>query len=333
MPSTGGQYSAWCFTINNPREAALHPEDHPKNWTGYKYLVYQLEKGHDTGTYHWQGYVYWLRKKALGGCKKVHGHAHWEPRRGTHEQAREYCTKEDTRVPGTDMENPYDPGPFEFGDPPEPGKRNDLLEIKALVDENAPEKDLWENHFGSMVRYSSGINKYRNIKITPRSYKTEVAVFYGPTGTGKTRYIRDTLPSDKCYWITKGRTGDPWMDGYDPVVHDHVVIDEFYGWIKWDMLLRMLDRYPLQLEIKGGMVQFKPKYIWITSNKSPAEWYKTGENGRDFATLLRRLNVIRRYTALGEYVTEREEFDAPQQHSEVESDQELESQEEIMFDY
>lgn len=309
MPAVGGQYTAWTFTIHNIKDEQQHPEDHPKNWQGFKYLCYQLEKCPDTGKLHWQGYVCWVRKKALGGCKKVHGTAHWEPRRGTHEQARDYCKKQESRCSAADSGG-IDVGPHEFGDEPAPGKRNDLAELKELVDSKAPETELWDNHFSSMVRYSNGIMKYRMLRTTPRDFKSLVSVFYGPTGTGKTKWIRDFCLPEKTFWMVRARSdGDPWMDGYDPELHENVVLDEFYGWIKWDTLLRMLDRYPYQMEVKGGKVQFKPKCIWITSNKRPEDWYKTGTTGRDFETLLRRINLVRHYTAMGVYTVERAEFD------------------------
>ena len=52
-------------------------------------------------------------------------------------------------------------------------------------------------------------------------------------------------------------------------------------------MLRLLDRYPFQVEIKGAHVQFTSKLIVITSNKSPDSWYKC-EN----SALLRRIDHI-----------------------------------------
>lgn len=306
MPATGPQVTAWCFTLHSPTPDA---NDHPKNWQGYKYLIYQLEQCPDTGRYHWQGYVIWHRKKTLAACKKIHDTAHWEPRNGPHEKARDYCKKEDTRVAGDDLGNDFDPGPHEFGDEPAPGTRVDLLELKAAVDDGASELELYNQNFGSMVRNGNGILRYRSLIIAPRNTKTEVAVFYGPTGTGKTYYIQQNIPQDKCFWLSRARgRDDPWMDGYDPAVHEHVVLDDFYGWIRWDTLLRMLDAYPLRLEIKGGTVVFKPKYIWITSNNKPEDWYNTMKLGQDFATLLRRINVIWHFKARDDRVIEREQF-------------------------
>ena len=54
-----------------------------------------------------------------------------------------------------------------------------------------------------------------------------------------------------------------WWDGYKQ--HECVIIDDFYGWIKYDDLLKICDRYPYQVPVKGSFEQFTSKYIWITS--------------------------------------------------------------------
>jgi hypothetical protein len=74
-----------------------------------------------------------------------------------------------------------------------------------------------------------------------------------------------------------------FFDGYDG--QEDVVVDEFYGWIPYDLLCRMCDRYPLLVDTKGGAVQFCPKRIWITSNKKPEDWYKL-----DMSAMFRRLS-------------------------------------------
>ena len=38
-------------------------------------------------------------------------------------------------------------------------------------------------------------------------------------------------------------------------------------------MLRLLDRYPCQVETKGGSINFAPKKIIILSNKAPEDWY------------------------------------------------------------
>lgn len=170
MPSNGPQTRAWCFTIHNIDWN--DPEDRPETWyaAGHvSYMVYQLEVCPDTGRHHWQGYLLWNRKKTLTGCKKIHPTAHWETRRGTHEQARDYCKKDDTRCPATDTE--HDPGPFEFGDEPKPGERQDLIEVKAAIDSGLTYRDLWQLHFNAMLRYNRNLREYREVVMPPVTLK------------------------------------------------------------------------------------------------------------------------------------------------------------------
>lgn len=54
------------------------------------YMVTQLERG-ESGTAHLQGYVILMNPKGLSGVKRIHATAHWEVRRGTHEQV---CMRE-----------------------------------------------------------------------------------------------------------------------------------------------------------------------------------------------------------------------------------------------
>lgn len=301
MPAAGPQVRAWCFTVHIRNRDELNDFKPFEQWEGVTYIVYQLEKCPETRRTHFQGYVLWSKKKTLAFCKKQHAHAHWEVRRGTHEQARDYCKKPESRV---SLEHCY-----EFGDEPKPGQRQDLIALKADIDEGKSSLAIWDAHFPVMLKYHRGAQVYMNLKIPQRHFQTEVAVLYGPTGTGKTRWIHDNLPHAETYWVTSARSnGDPWMDGYDPTIHKYVVIDEFYGWIAWNTILRMLDRYPLQVETKGGQVQFTPRMIFITSNKPPLEWYaKLAEKGTCMDPLLRRLHIIRRYTAPGVYVEEKNE--------------------------
>lgn len=83
-----------------------------------KYCVCQLEKG-EQGTLHLQGYVELHDAKTLKWLKlNFSWDAHFEPRKGTAQQARDYCRKDDTRQSG----------PWEFGEwtPIRQGQRTDI---------------------------------------------------------------------------------------------------------------------------------------------------------------------------------------------------------------
>lgn len=52
-----------------------------------------------------------------------------------------------------------------------------------------------------------------------------------------------------------------------------MVLDDFYGWLKYDEMLRLMDRYPMLVQTKGGQATFLAKKLLITSNTLPASWY------------------------------------------------------------
>lgn len=109
-------------------------------------------------------------------------------------------------------------------------------------------------------------------------------MFWGATGVGKSRRAWaeatfDAYPKDP-------RT--KFWDGYRG--QEHVVIDEFRGGIDVSHLLRWLDRYPVNVEIKGSSTTLCAKKFWITSNLPPEQWYPDLDEATKLA-LLRRLNV------------------------------------------
>lgn len=79
----------WCFTVNNyTKEDIIKIHDCEK----IKYAIIACEVG-ENGTPHLQGYLCWKNKQALSACKKLHATAHWEVKRGTVQQAIDYCKK------------------------------------------------------------------------------------------------------------------------------------------------------------------------------------------------------------------------------------------------
>lgn len=255
----------WVFTLNNPHETISE-----RKFTGCTYLVSQLERG-ASGTLHYQGYVEFKEKKTINDLKRYLPGAHFEPRRGSQQQAIDYCKKASTRTGEA----------YEWGNPKKQGKRTDLEEIRQRIIEGWSNKDVADGYFGSWCRYNRSFMVYKNLIQPVRTWKPEVFLLYGPPGTGKSRYALESGPADQQYWKQRSI----WWDLYE--AHETVVLDDYYGWLPWDVLLRILDRYPLLVETKGGQVQFLPKKIYITSNSKPEEWYKESPN---LAALKRRID-------------------------------------------
>lgn len=292
------QSRAWMVTINNP---VLDPttgsfagtKDDPRTWDQVQFAAGQLEKG-ESGTTHLQLYVYFAHNKALTstpgtGVKKVHPLAHWEVRRGTHEQALTYVTKDESSLGQR----------FIFGDPPNaPGKTNDSSEfdeVKAKLDEGKTLAEIADCHFSLFLKHHSGLASYIGKKRPARrTWLTKNLVIFGSTGTGKSRFCHDLelLFPGEVYWKSK----DKWWGDYNG--EPYIVMDEFYGWVPYDELLRMLDRYVFRPEVKGAHIYVQPRAVVFTSNKEPTEWYP---NVSDTSALLRRLHVVSRLDEAGKY--------------------------------
>lgn len=250
---------SYVFTLNNPLddakdklESAFKDVD-----SAVRYAIWQGETG-EQGTPHLQGYIEFTRPVRLPHCAVLIPRAHFEPRRGTREQAIAYCSKQETRTCG----------PYEFGESRAggQGKRNDLLSLKTAIDHGATEKEIADLDFGAWCRNYRAFERYRRLQSTQTDRPISVEVLIGPPGSGKSRSALARYPG--AYWKPRGL----WWDGYER--QTVVVIDEYYGWLPWDTLLRILDRYPLILETKGGGVNYQATHVVITTNRSPRQWYK-----------------------------------------------------------
>lgn len=304
----------WVFTLNNP-QATLLPED----WTNVTFLIATLEEG-ESGTLHYQGYLEWGTPRALSTCKLLLPTAHWEIRRGSRLQAIQYVLKTiDTdamaafsvvtsgEVMYTDVATLavalsdfakviYKGDPITYGELLRNPKKRPVEErlnmVKELIKGGASDLSIADEHFDLWVKYSTAFSKYRLLNAPPRNFKTHVVVITGPTGTGKSKWAADTYP--EAYWKPRS----DWWDGY--IGQECVVLDEFYGWLPHDLLLRLCDRYPLNVQVKGGTVNFTSKNIVITSNKDPRLWYKNFY----FAAFERRVEEWRVYEEGGQRISE-----------------------------
>lgn len=260
----------WCFTSFMDAKPSFDPEL-------FWYIVYQREKAPDTGRLHWQGFCHSKKRMYRRAVQLAIGDegAHMECARSI-QHAIDYCCKADTRVEG----------PFEHGDKSKvasQGNRSDLEEVhKKLVDGQGL-LEISDAHFSTFIRYHRGIMLWEGMHKAPRSKPPCITVIWGLTGVGKSLWAAEHHPG--AFWLGRGNGTNVWWDGYHG--QDTCIIDEFYGWLKWDFFLKLLDRYPLRVECKGGSVQFNSSHIIITSNKHWSEWYKSERI--DMGPFIRRL--------------------------------------------
>lgn len=251
-----------------------------------KYVIWQVEKAPTTGTRHLQGYFVIHEQHGDSGrasMKWVNDHIYKQmyvaKRMGTHQQAIDYCRKQESRVAG-----PYEYGQHIDADANRKGignkKKATLDELRIKIDNGVPMEQLWIDHFNIMTAHSKAMKEYSKIVLSrERRPEPKTFVFWGPPGTGKTHRVVSSIERLKlnAFWYRPG-VGGAWFDGYDPLVHDCVVFDEFKGQVPYTLMLALLDKYPCHVEGKGTSISFRPKVIFITSNFAPNEWY--GRNGK-----------------------------------------------------
>lgn len=273
----GKQSKRWVFTLNNYTELEYGSLESAFSEKKVTYVLFAKEVG-ASGTPHLQGYLELAKKKTTNGLRTLLG----IPRivlfyaKGTAAQSLEYCSKQ----------NP----PMVFGSPMMQGNRSDLDHVKEMLASGAPMLEVAESDFSSYVRYKRGFEGYQRMvqEAVPYSPPT-VIVHWGVAGAGKTRFVYDNHPVEDIWaW-----GGGQWFDGYDQ--HPIALFDDFDGSdIAYRLLLRVLDRYPIRVPVKGGFVAWRPKVIYITSNLKPAEWYNLSDN----AALLRRLTTVTHFSGI-----------------------------------
>ena len=282
----------WCFTINNPTLDTAEQLQCLYNNPAIQFLHCTLETGMNN-TPHYQGYLELKRHKLRQTVKNLlPQNPHLEPRRGTAYQALTYCLKTIPEDLQEELRNKSLNDSFQstlplLELPPSITINTDsqsvdailsknkskklkkderILAIKIAIDQGKSNNEIAELDFPIWLQYAKHFDHYRTLISKPRDHPVEVIVIQGPSGTGKSRYAKDNYPN--AYWKQRSN----WWDNYQD--HETVVFDEFYGWLPYDMLLRICDRYPLLVETKGGQVNFVAKTVVFTTNQIPERWYK-----------------------------------------------------------
>lgn len=255
----------YCFTLNNYTEEEYNNLQN----VNYTYLIMGREVG-KSGNPHIQGYIEFRNGKRLSTLKKLNNRIHWEPRRGSANEAIIYCQKENNFM--------------QWGVPSHQGQRTDLQLIKNQINKTGKLSTVAELCTSyQQIKFAEIYLKYKEPK---RNFKPFVMWFHGRTGTGKSRvasiigeYVGDVYHSNRDL---------KWWEGYD--ANDLCILDEFRGsYCTYHELLRILDRYPYRIEIKGSSRQLLSKIMIITSAYPPELIYRTIER---IDQLLRRIDLI-----------------------------------------
>lgn len=230
-----------------------------------EYLAYGKEICPTTQREHYQAFAYTKTAQRWTWWHKLLSPNHFEECHGTLEQNEKYCSKSGNYT--------------EFGTKPMGnGKRRDLVEMCDLVCNGAltatplDEIVTQPENRATFVQYHNGMTKLYYMQVTNKARKVdvntapEVIYIWGPPESGK-GYLAHVKENYKLFNIPHGNKYK-WKDGYageDAVLYDNVTENN----IDPTRLLVEIDRYFIQVPVKGGFVGWRPKRIYITSVLAP----------------------------------------------------------------
>lgn len=238
------------------------------------------ENGESGETKHIQGYIEFENARTMGGVKRLFKNktVHLETRRGTPQEAADYCKKEGDFVEKGEISNQ--------------GARRDIEAVtQAIVNNELTAEELLMENPSLYSRTRNTINDLEQIRLRKmkRTEKTECIWYFGKTGCGKSHhaYVEAKEVEDYYVYADDGR----WWDDYTG--QELVIIDDFRGGISYNLLLRLADKWEVLVPRRSkAPIPFVSKKIIITSVLEPKEVYKNLSRSDTLAQLYRRIKLI-----------------------------------------
>lgn len=212
--------SYWVWTLNNYTDEEVNLLSNlVESHDDVAFLSFGREVG-ENGTPHLQGHLELHRRLRLNQVKSILGQrAHLEVRRGTFEEAQEYCQKD---------------GDFEtFGERVSkgPGKRTDLDRLAEAIRDGGSKRELAVTFGKEFIKYRKGIDQYYDLFACRRfqifhgpfrwahNISTDVStIFWGNAGIGKTEYAKYLLPN--ALFVSHLDDLGGFNDQYDGIIFD-----------------------------------------------------------------------------------------------------------------
>jgi len=187
----------------------------------------------------------------------------------------------------------------ELGEITTQGGRTDFKEFKEAVKGGQRKRHLMDEYPSIFARYRNFYGDILAIERPKRDFKG-VVLLIGPTGVGKTRKVIEKYEDTGELWVSPVGGGGSWFDRYDG--HKYALIDDFSGEMPLRDALRVLDRYPILVPVKGGFTWWVPEIVFVTTNTQPDTWYKWDGREAQQAALERRFTDIGWFAPNGECI-------------------------------
>lgn len=262
----------------------MYPEDKPEFTKETRYCIWQKEKCPTTGNDHYQVFMKFFTGVSQKHIKQIWGSScHILTCEASDTKNIEYASKEETRIAG----------PWEYGENCNERERCDLKEIKNDIMKGLTVDKLTIENPEIYHQYGRTLNRIETIALRKkyRNWMTECDWYYGPTGTDKSKaaFDMDNFNPDTHYVVSVEDSG--FWNGYTG--QETIIIDDFRGEIPYATLLKLIDRYPFYVKIKGcERVPFLGKKIIITSPFHPSRINWGLREGDSINQLLRRVKLI-----------------------------------------
>lgn len=255
----------FCFTDYVCDESFYEPDKFNAD-----YVVIGREECPTTGRKHLQGYCYWKNQRTLSAVIKLFKGRHVAIARGTADENFKYCTKSGNAI--------------ERGERPAQGARSDLSTVAlGIKRDRMSMSEVMDSFPVEFVKYPKGLAALVDHAEERRTWITEVYIYWGAAETGKTR----SAIEDGAVIVERDKSGFLHnYNGEDRVVFDDINLDEFRDHRSW--WLKILDRYPHTVNVKGGTRNWKPRRIYITTNDNPAHFISD-------AAIKRRITRIKHF--------------------------------------
>lgn len=165
------------------------------------------------------------------------------------------------------------------------------LQNKAILGTPLPQLvDEGIVHISQYKKIKECVNLYQLDKTTVPDYMPKKCYWiYGPTGCGKSRYVRDNHPN-ACYYKPQNK----WWDGYSG--ETVVLIDDFdlQGSCLGHYLKIWADCYSFVAEVKGTTIKPIIDTFYVTSQYLPKDIWCAGTDATKWDTEL-MLAIQRRF--------------------------------------
>jgi len=219
------------------------------------YLVVGEEIAPTTGTPHLQGYWEFEKSMRKNTLLKLFPGIKLFMSVGTGEQNLAYCSKDNVGV--------FIKGAYKT---PVQGKRNDLVDVIAMVKKRESITEIAKTHPLQYLKYERGIRALNEIYEPHRTEKPECIWLWGLAGVGKTHYPLAKHGEENVFVKDEAK----WWGSY---AHEIAVCIDDFDHNEWTFrrLLRLIDKGRYEGETKGSHIKINSKFMYITCEYPPSK--------------------------------------------------------------